>query len=228
MAETVRISLVSNAGLIVSSGSTVLAVDALNALYPPFRQVDRDTAESMIRDTGRYAGVTGLFYTHLHEDHYDPCLAERFYAAHPGAYRFVPDDGTPPRGRIEGEGFTLEYGRIPHSGLLYSGTHHYVFLLSLGGRNLYIAGDAEYDSNAQLDFLAGRAVDAAFFNPIAVFSEKNIALMQAVDARVNFLYHVPEDHRSGLWRKTAACLKRYDALLQNTVFLDAVPSFIRL
>ena len=212
----------------MSSGSTVLAVDALNGLYPPFRQVDSDAAESIIRDTGRYAGVSGLFYTHLHEDHYDPCLAERFYTAHPGACRFVPDEETPPRGRIKGEGFTLEYARVPHSGLLYRGVPHYVFLISLGGRILYIAGDAEYDSNAQLDFLAGRAVDAAFFNPIAVFTEKNIALMRAVEARVNFLYHVPEDHRSGLWRKTAVCLKRYDALLQNTVFLDAVPSFIRL
>lgn len=228
MAETVRVSLVSNAGLILSSGSTVLAVDALNGLYPPFRQVNSEIAESIIGSTGRYAGVCGLFYTHLHEDHYDPALAGRFYDAHPEAYRFVPDDHTPSCGRIEGKGFTLDYGRIAHSGLQYRDTNHYVFLIALGGRTLYIAGDGEYDSNAQTDFLGGRAVDVAFFNPIAVFTEKNIALMQSVNARVNFLYHVPEDHRSGLWRKTDVCMKRYDAFLKNTVLLDAVPSFIRL
>ena len=214
--------LLCSAGLYFRCGDSAILVDALNQPFRSFKAVPDDTAERLIRGQAPYERIDGLFYTHLHPDHYDQDRNRAFLERCPGVRTFFPVRETPEHGLIRAGKFTVEYQYFEHTPCDYAWAKHYVLLLSAGGSTVYIAADAELNPAAHWEFLSGRSVDYGFFNAIYLsYCETRRLLREAVGRA--FIYHMPESKNDGIYRKAVRNFARFPEELKGITLLDRYP-----
>jgi len=227
MTGNLHATLLSNTGLLLRCGASAVLVDALNQPFRTFKGIPEETAGQMIRGEPPFDRIDGLFYTHLHPDHYDQARNTAFLERHPGVASFLPTPGTPDHGTIKAGAFTLEYHYLEHIPCDYPWVKHYVFLLSAGGVTLYLSGDASLDPNAHRAILAGRRPDYGFFNALYLsYPETRVLLCEAVGR--SWIYHLPEAADDGIRRKAARNLARYPEQLRGVAQLDRYPCALEL
>ena len=104
---------------------------------------------------------------------------------------------------------------------------HGVFLIEAAGRCIYVTADAQIDVDRHRSILAGRRVDAAFWNGQYLSYPQTRALLAEVSGR-NYVYHIPIDEKDvcGIRRKCERSMARFSAELSTGKLLEAYPSEI--
>lgn len=229
MKETLRAVLLSSTGLFLTCGASSILVDVLNGAFRSFRAVDESTSKAVIEGAPPYDRVEGLFYSHLHPDHYDQAANTAFLRRHPGVTAFFPEAETPDHGVLRAGAFTVEYQYIEHVPCDYAWAKHYVFLISAGGTTLYLTTDAGLEPEAHRAFLRGRPVDYGFWNAIYLSYPETRRLLREAAART-YIYHmpVPASDVSGICRKAERNFARYPEELAGFTVLTAYPTALDL
>lgn len=222
-------TLLCNAGLCFRCGASAVLVDALNQPFRSFKGIPDETAEQIIAGQAPFEHIDGLFYTHLHPDHYDKARNDAFLARHPRVKAFIPASETPDHGIIKAGEFTLEYQTFEHMPCDYEQLKHYVLLLTAENCTVYLAGDAFLDPAAHRAFLAGRRADYAFFNAVYLSYPETRALLRETRERT-FIYHMPEVEadKSGICRKVARNYERYSDELRDILTIMKYPTELKL
>ncbi len=158
-----------------------------------------------------FENVDGVIFTHTHSDHCDPHAVEKFFARNPGCVFFAPDNCSVDRGRFTAGAFEIEFRMIRHMPLANGeSVRTFVFLITGGGKTIYVTGDAKPKVGDHLEMLKGKHVDAAFWNPLYPGWSEMVDFMPSVGAVHNYFYHLPVDpeDRMGIFRKCMRCLER--------------------
>lgn len=210
MDNSVEITVLHNCALIIRSGEDSLMVDALSQGKYPFDGISEKYYKLALEGLAPFNGIKCALYTHVHEDHYDKKMNEIYLNKH-DIPMFIPDKYLGLEGKFSIEPFSVSYRSIKHSGREYSDVKHYVFYVNVRGYSIYIAGDADFNSDEHADFLAGTRPDVAFFNPFYLSAQKNTIINIA--PKRAYIYHVPEKFDSEGIRKMAIdSLKHHEEL----------------
>lgn len=201
MAPEFKIVFTGNCGLFIKYGNTKLIIDALNGKCGAFEKIHEATWDMIMNGSGDFSDISGLMYTHLHEDHYSEELNSDFLKKHSPEVVFIPGrtDIAGTCGAFELENMTIEYFKTPHSGKEFSDVSHYVFYIScqddsIGKYSLFITGDADFFSDCELDALNGRQPDFAFINPLHIATRRARELVRSYGAKKVYIYHLPNEH----------------------------------
>lgn len=221
-----QITLLCNAGLAITCGNDTLLIDAPNTATSPFSEIKDPLWQQILQHQPPYQHIRGLLFTHSHPDHYDASKTNAYLEQWPETPCFLPKTAAR-KGHFSLGEFTIEYQQIEHAPMDVPTPPHVVVLIQAGKKCIYIAGDAKLDCSAHQAFLAGRTVDAAFWNAMYLSKEETRNLMQAT-ASHNYIYHMPEERPDayGIWRKCEKNLQRFPEELQNITILDQYPTNI--
>lgn len=164
--------------------------------------------EDMEERRGMFKCVSGLVFTHLHEDHFSKEKTEWFWRGAldetavytPVGYSetIKPEELSGGVRRLyAGKGEILTKKTI-HDGAGYQKDPHESVLLRLGGESFYIAGDAVLDINdAQVLGYYGDNMKLVFLNLYQLGDSCAEEFLQKLGASCVMLYHLPfpEDDR---------------------------------
>ena len=219
-------ALVCSCGLLLEHAGEKLLIDAPNCALPPFYALPDEAAERLSADTE----ICGLLFTHLHPDHYDGARVKRFLHSPGRPVCFLPDENMPLRVEADIGSFHFEAVRFAHTPApQFAELAHYVFLITAGGRTVYLAADAEPNADRHRAILQGRRIDAAFFNSQCL-SYPEMRTLLSVCAKEAFIYHMPADAAdcAGIGRKCARNLARFGAEVPNVRVLTQYPTFLQI
>ncbi|MDR3294625.1 MAG: hypothetical protein LBT26_02180 [Clostridiales Family XIII bacterium] len=247
--NSVRITSLANAGLLVQYRDVTLMVDALQNETLYYAPLPERIFDEMLRGDGMFNKVDHVLYTHGHPDHFTAAMNCSWLARHSAASLTVPkhfaadypdfcrnavrkcDDvwwlDLPPGGQGQkslGDGVSLTAFRTPHmGGKRFADAVHYCFRLDLGGTGVLITADCEYDRESYGRMAAAGPADAVFINPLFLHKDEGRAILSDIlkPARA-FVYHMPFDGAdpNGYRRMMARDVERYRANLPPTVVLQ--------
>ena len=224
--ETLQVQLLCSCGLLISCGKDAVLVDAPNTSHRKFRVMDEASRIRFQSAQGEFSNLRGLVFTHTHPDHCDLPAVREFLRTHPRCGAFIPDYDTTDNGVLQFGQLQVEYKYLPHMDVPEGMTKHYGFIVSGGGKSVYITADANTDWQSHADFLRGRRVDAAFWNPYYLAVPEMREWMTALGATHNYIYHIPDDlqDESGVRRKAQRLMEQYGGELRNGTLLYQYPS----
>ncbi len=190
MEDRVNVTLVANAGLLLSFGGIVLAVDCVYGREGhPFSNLTPEVWGAMLYGEHPFEKIDYLLFTHAHPDHFSPEMTELFLRRRRVKGVFFPDgpDAAAKKFRsyLTGSGipavplssatdqalFRIEPGisvcafGARHLDKKYWNVPHFCYVLTFGDKKLLLTADADYTSETfeNLESLRFRAV---FLNPL--------------------------------------------------------------
>lgn len=221
-----RAELLCSCGLLLEHQGSRILIDAPNGSLPPFYEFPDTEMQRLLDGTGIYSGLCGVFFTHLHPDHYDERRVNALLGKNAGLTAFLPDWSMPEAVSLTAGPFEIECSRFPHMPApKFPSVAQYVLLVTAGSQSVYVTADAVPDAARHRLILNGRIPDAAFWNSQALsYPEMRVLLRESV--RENYVYHMPAgpDDPSGIRRKCARNFERYGAELSNVTPLLEYPS----
>lgn len=210
-----------NAGLYFWDGRNGLLIDAVHegrdeglSPMPAF------LVEQMRRGSGLFRHLTGVLFTHLHHDHFDPAKVQYLEQAISGIPIYGPNLL---KGRAKLEAVCLDAYHVImggaaiwawdtcHDGKTFAGTPHQSFLVELNKECFFVAGDAVLtasDGERVLN-VCRTPVTAAFCNLYQLASPDGQAFLRTLSPEQVFLYHLPfpEDDNCGYHRLARQVLR---------------------
>lgn len=146
------VTYVGNEGVVIAYGDAKVMIDALyDDGLGDYQETPPLVRNMLMGGVVPYDGVTDVFVTHAHADHYSAETLSQYLAAHPDVYALVPadlsvitEDGEQPAQPVlkqvvplagrdneasplnDGPNFDWRYFQIPHAG-----RQHFAFWLSL-------------------------------------------------------------------------------------------------
>ena len=222
-------ALLSSCGLALSLNHSTILVDLLNSSVGGFREIADSDFRSILACAPPYDHISGLFYTHLHPDHFDPDKNRIFLSKYPSTFTFIPSTNTPESGVLEAGPFKIAYHLLEHIPCPSAGGKHYVFWIEGGGTAVYITGDAKLDAAEHRRILHGRRADCSFWNSKYLSYPETRTLLRESAKKV-LIYHMPdaETDQTGIGRKAARNLDRFPDELSEVTVLDHYPAFLEL
>lgn len=198
-----------NSGLFFCDGKNGLLVDGIHQGREEGCSPMPDFLSLQLRkNTGLFAHLTGVLFTHLHHDHYDEEGLESLLHGRPDLPVYGPRlrrGGAPVR-PIRANLRTVRMGGAyilardtRHDGARYREDPHQSYLIRMGGERFFVAGDAALRRADAADF-AGfypEPVSAAFCNLYQLASPEGLDFLRALAPERIFLYHLPfqaDDH----------------------------------
>ena len=100
-------------------------------------------------------------------------------------------------------------------------------IVSCEGKQVYIASDAAPEAALHETVLAGRKMDAAFWNGEILLYKPERESLSRFAAR-NFIYHIPIEEKDGLRRKLERLRARYPEECASVTLLGTYPSEVIL
>jgi L-ascorbate metabolism protein UlaG (beta-lactamase superfamily) len=164
---SVSVTFLANEGVLLSSGSTRVLIDALFIKYETGFAVPAESTQAALRHArAPFDSVDLVLVTHRHGDHFHPGPAAAHLAANPGATlltsqqvidsmrqvpgiarlapRMVPRTMAPgTRRRVVVNGLPVELLGLPHGGRRHRHVEHLGYVVELAGRRILHVGDAE-------------------------------------------------------------------------------------
>lgn len=191
-----------NAGLYLQTGDANLLVDGIpcdaNTGFSPMPETLRRDMET---GAGLFAHLSGLLFTHLHPDHFDPARLSsiRAYPSPPPFYGPGLDGSASCTEYIAADMQRLSIGpwhilsvKTIHEGAVFSAVEHRSFLLQHGETGILVAGDAILgEREAALFQNYGPKINAAFLNPYQLLSPHGQAFLRYLEPESVYLYHLP-------------------------------------
>lgn len=216
MDERLTVTLLANAGVLLSWRGTTLLLDSIyGAEGHPFSTLPPETARALREGAPPFEKVDYLLFTHAHPDHFSPELTREYLRARPVKGVFLPqtrsvresglaellrERGIPSvllshetdhaSYRIEPE-LTVRAFSTLHLDEKYRHVHHFCYLLRFGEKSVLFTADVDYihETLAQVE---GVPLRAAFVNPL-FFSDlrRRRFFRGTLTAETLCVYHVP-------------------------------------
>lgn len=216
---SVSITFLANEGVLLSSGSTQVLIDALFLRYGPEYAVPADSTQSALaRATAPFDSVDLVLVTHRHGDHFHPSPAAAHLSANPratlltsrqvidslrhepGVSRLAPRlvartmaPGT--RRRVIVNGLPVELLGLPHTGGRRNRrVEHLGYVVDLGGRRVLHVGDAELSEATLAPLRLDTArIDVALLPAWVVTNRENRRLIERwIRPRQVVAFHLPQ------------------------------------
>lgn len=216
-----KITLLCSCGLLLEHENSRILIDAPNGDFPPFYSLPE-----MALDTLKQGNLDGIFFTHLHSDHYDSARAPELLAAHPAITSFFPGQDAPQCASFTAGAFHVEAHRFAHTPApQFPDLPHFVLLVTVGECSVYIAADAAPDVARHRAILRDLRPDAAFLNSQCLSYPEFRTLLRE-QTKQTFVYHMPIDAPdvSGIRRKCARNLARFGSEIPNVRVLTEYPT----
>ncbi len=210
-----KCTFLANCGLHLVGENSSILVDAPNGMIDGFDTTSQETLNGMMNAVPPYDRLRGLFFTHLHPDHYDKNRLSLVIGGHEDATLFLPKE-VETSGVITAGDFTVHYFSLPHSGGSTYATENRVFLVECAGRRLYVCGDSEPQSQLHRQILEEYAPHAAIWNPNYVNFSRGRELLAMVER--NYICHLPISSQDtlGIRRKCLSSFAQFAGDLVNT------------
>lgn len=210
--NTVKITLSANAGIAVDTGGKRIWIDALHEdRQPGFSALTQPLQKQMLRNEA-FFDPDFICYTHCHPDHYSRWLTELAKKMWPRAKLLLPEpefDGqilvTGERYEVEDEKLRLRFIRLPHEGAQYANVKHYGLILTVGGKNILVAGDCATASPELAKAVTDTPIDLAILNfPWITLAKGREFVQNILKPRHVLVCHLPfaEDDNAG-YRRSA-------------------------
>ena len=213
-----------NAGVYLSGGSDGILVDAPNGRYTVFDPVADVLMEPIAAGHPPYDTLRGLCFTHQHSDHYNRKRVRELLERRPDLAVFVPNGATPETGEVAMGNAVVRYFTAPHSGAELRGTIHRVLLATVGGKTVYLSGDADWMDPIHKRILGTYRPDAAVWNGNYVSHEEGRRLLALCPK--NFICHLPVlvEDKFGIGKKCQTSLERYAEELKTVTPVWTYPT----
>ena len=224
-----KITLVSNCGLVLEQDGSALLLDTLNKQYRCYYGLPPERFAAMLAGEPPYDAVCGILFTHAHSDHYSAGRAEQLHAAC-GAPVFLPQPDMPEHLTMQFGPFTVECSKFPHIPVPgMEALPHAVYWISTAGKNVYVTADAQIDTARHRAILHGRQAEAAFWNG-QYLSHPETRELVLETAEKNYVYHIPIDEKDacGIRRKCERNMARFGAALPTVSLLEQYPSVLEV
>ena len=218
-----KISLIANAGLLMTWNGTTLMVDGIYGQAGlPFSVPSPADWQDMLRGEGRFRKVDYLLFTHAHPDHFSPEMTGEFLRHRQVKGVFLPEPHTEAERLLMGElkergvpyaelsgtglgaareiepGIRIRAVRTLHLDRIYRDVPHYCCLLTFGDRQILLTADVDYTSET-LSFVKDIPLDAAFVNPMFFTALcRGKFFKGTLPTRRMMVYHVPFPEDDGL------------------------------
>lgn len=216
MEETVRATLLANAGMLLQYRDTTLLLDGIYGREPHFfSDLKPGVWEQMLRGEPPFEKIDYLLFSHAHPDHFSPEMTMEFLRHRRVRGVFLPDSHKVTESGLE-EFLTqhrIPFVRLTHEtekiayqvepGVAVRGlptrhldkkfrtVHHLCYLLTFGKKKVLFTADVDYTQET-FESLRGVPLRAAFVNPL-FFSALRHHRFFGGELNVQTLcaYHVP-------------------------------------
>lgn len=216
MDETLRVTLLANAGVLLRYGGVTMLLDGLyGSGGHPFSVLPPQTRQKLFAGEAPFDRIDYLLFTHAHPDHFSPEMTLEYLRCRKVKGVFLPDtravresgladflaeNGIPAvflseatdraAYRVE-PGITVRAFHTRHLDKLYWHVRHFCYLLTFGEKNVLFCADIDYTQET-LAQVAGKPLRAAFVNPL-FFSElrRRRFFHGTLEAESICIYHVP-------------------------------------
>jgi L-ascorbate metabolism protein UlaG (beta-lactamase superfamily) len=238
MNDTLRTTLVANAGVLLAYNGVTLLLDGIFGKEGhPFSHLSEETWEDMLSGRAPFEQIDYLLFTHNHPDHLDCGMVRTFLQRRRVKGVFLPDTHAVRQSglledlveldipavllseqtdhavyRIEPQ-ISVRAFRTRHLDRKFERVHHFCYLLTLGGKRVLFTADMDYVSE-DLSELAGLPLHAVFINPLFFSVLRAHRFFKGkLHTRQICVYHVPfsGDDRSGMRSHLAYNLARWGA-----------------
>lgn len=224
-----KLTSLCNAGVLMEYAGCSLLVDGIAQDFRGFDGLPQPLFQKMMRGESAFASLGGVFFTHCHPDHFDPVRTEQLREARPGCQFWIPDEKTFSQGCIQCGPFSVCYYETPHMPQDYAQVRHFVLLVTAGEETVYFAADALLDAGLHRRILRQLRPDEIFVNPVYLAVAETRQLLEKLQPRQLFVYHIPSDlsDRNRIRRKAQRSVERYRDTLPPTVLTAAYPMRLR-
>ena len=232
MDESVTVTLVANAGVLLTYHGRKILIDGLYmVLDSAFSDLPTDTIQSLRLNRAPFDGVDYILFTHEHSDHFSAAMVQAYLQKHSARGVLLPPVRTEEQKALTAmlskrgipfvasdkvrDAISPEPGikvlpiRTRHVDRHFWETPHYALLVTLGEKNFLFTGDADYTSET---FPGLPPLRAAFLNPL---------FFRAVSTKTFFhgelptdtycVYHIPFAERDvyDIRRTVQKCLEQH-------------------
>ncbi len=205
-----KLTAICNAGILVESDGFSLLIDGISRDYAGFSGLDDRQYAEILRQTGKFATLGGLIFSHCHPDHCDISRIQAVQQMLKPCHFFLPDASTPESGVMQIGPFRIEYVETPHMPHNGEDVRHFVFLICVDGQYLYFISDSMPDAQMHFDILGNRKPDWMFVNPVHLSSPDTKHLLLELAPKHLVAYHIPIDpgDQTGIRRKAMRTVSR--------------------
>ncbi len=224
MDSTLRITLIANAGLLMTYRGTTLMIDGIYGREGhPFSNLSPEVWREMLGSEDRFQKVDYLLFTHAHPDHFSPEMTGEFLRHRDVKGLFLPQPHTAEEDqlvetlqarktpcvilsdatehaayRIEPE-ITVRAFRTLHLDRKYRDVPHFCYILTFGDKKILLTADVDYTTET-LGSIQDLPIKAAFVNPLffnALCRRK--FFKGTLPGQSIFVYHVPFPEDDSMW-----------------------------
>lgn len=216
MDNTLRATLVANAGLLLEYNGTTLLLDGIYGTDGhPFSALSPEVWRQMKEGAAPFDKVDFLLFTHAHPDHFSPGMTLEYLQHRPVKGVFAPDtrsvaesglaeflrernipcallsDQTGSVGFRVTPDITVRAFRTLHLDKQFEKVRHFCYLITFGDKNVLFTADIDYVTE-DLSRLKDIRLDAAFINPLFFGVLRRGRFFHGkLDAKRIVVYHVP-------------------------------------
>lgn len=233
-----------NAGLYFWNGKSGVLVDGIHqGQHEGCSPMPEFLVMQLRRKAGMFANLTGVLFTHLHNDHFDCDNVECLLALQPDIQVYGPGlhrGGVPIR-PICSDLRTVRLGGIyvlaedtVHDGERFRNDPHQSYLIRMSGETFFIAGDALLTpkEGERLSGFYGGGIDGVFVNLYQLADPRGQAFLRLLEPKRIFLYHLPfrKDDRYRYYSLARQAVKRlpddlqYAEILPHMAWIDQKPA----
>ena len=238
MDDRLRVTLVTNAGLLLEYKGTTLLLDGIYGPEGhPFSNLSPEVWRRMREGAAPFENVDVLLFTHAHPDHLSPPMALEYLRHRRVKGVFLPDTRTVREGgltdflkeqsipcallseetdrvgyRVAPE-ITVRPFRTLHLDKQFETVRHFCYLITFGEKNVLFTADIDYVTE-DLSRLNGLRLDAAFINPLFFSVLRQGKFFRGeLNAKRLVVYHVPfaEDDGMGMRARMEHDLAQWSA-----------------
>lgn len=216
MNSTLRITLIANAGLLVTYEGTTLMIDGIYGRDGhPFSNLSPEVWRAMLRSEDRFQKVDYLLFTHAHPDHFSPEMTGEFLFHRQVKGLFLPEphlvseerlietlrgrkvpcvilsDATGHAAYQVEPGITVRAFRTQHLDRKYWDVPHFCYILTFGDKTILLTADMDYTTET-LASIQGLPIKASFVNPLFLNALAHRKFFKGtLPGEEIFVYHVP-------------------------------------
>lgn len=223
METILRVTLVSNAGLLVEYGGTTLLLDGIYGKEGhPFSNLPPETWRKLTEGEPPFEKIDYLLFTHAHPDHFSPEMTKEYLGKQRVKGVFLPDTRSVRKSglpellnersipavflseqtdhasyRIE-PGLTVRAFSTRHLDKKFYSVHHFCYLISFGEKNILFTADVDYTAE---DFsrIQHFSLRAAFVNPLFYNDLRRRRFFHGtLEPEKWCIYHIPFSEDDGM------------------------------
>lgn len=216
MEDTLQVTLVANAGLLLEYRGTTLMLDGIyGPENHPFSNLKPEVWQEMKRGEGLFRKVDYLLFSHAHPDHFSPEMTLEYLkerkvkgiflpqtrsVRESGLADYLKEAGIPAvflsemtdhaAYRIE-PSITVRAFSTLHLDKKYHHVHHFCYLLTFGEKNILFSADVDY-TKEDFSRMKRFPLRAAFVNPLFFAELRRRRFFHGeLEAQTICIYHVP-------------------------------------